>query len=113
MCVSCALAVGFFGVGELFGINGGRVVLAHADNAGAGGLTVYVEDVAGGGLDVGVGERLCGDGCGAVCAQFFFRGDFLLRGLRSGVYLVIVYGFQEGSVRGDGATGYPAAVLAR
>ena len=113
MCVSYALAVGFFRVGELFSINGGRVVLAHADDTGAGGLAVYVEDVAGGGLDVGVGERLCGDGCGAVGAQFFFRGGFLLRGLRSGVCLVIVYGFQEGSVRGGGTTGYPAAVLAR
>ena len=90
---------GFFGVGELFGINGGRVVLAHADNAGAGGLTVYIEDVTGGCLDIGMGERLR-DGCGAVGAQFFFRGDFLLRGLRSGVCLVVVYCFEEGTVRG-------------
>ena len=36
--VSCALVVGFFGVGELFGIDRGRVVVAHADDAGAGGL---------------------------------------------------------------------------
>ena len=58
-----------------------------------------------------MGERLR-DGCGAVGAQFFFRGDFLLRGPRSGVCLVVVYCFKEGIVRGDGATGYPVAVLA-
>ena len=87
-------------------------MMTHADNAGAGGLAVYVEDVTGGSLDIGVGEGLCRDGCGAVGAQFFFRGDFLLRGLRSGVCLVVVYCFEEGSVSGDGTTGYPAAVLA-
>ena len=59
-----------------------------------------------------MGEGLRGDGCGAVGAELFFRGDFLLMGLRSGVRLVVVYCFEEGTVRGNGATGYPVAVLA-
>ena len=95
LCVSCALAVGFFRVGEFFGINGGRVMLAHADNAGACGLAVYVENVTGGSLDIGVGEGLRGDGCSAVGTQFFFRGDFLRGYLGGGMDFVVSDGFAE------------------
>ena len=111
--VSCALVVGFFGVGELFGIDRGRVVVAHADDAGAGGLAVYVEDVAGGGLDVGVGEGLCGDGCSAVGTELFLGSDFLAGYLGGGTDFVVFDGFAERTVGGDGTAGYPAAVLAR
>ena len=89
-------------------------MLTHTDNAGAGRFTVYVEDVTWGCLDIGVGEGLRGDGCSAVGAELFLGSDFLLRGLRSGVYLVVVYCFEERSVRdGGGTTGYPVAVLTR
>ena len=106
------LAVGFFGVGKLFGINGGRVALTHADNVGSCGLFVYVENVTGGSLDIGVGEGLRGDGCGAVGAELFFRGDFLYGYLGGGVIFIVLDGFAERTVGGDGTTGYPAAVLA-
>ena len=106
------LAVGFFGVGKLFGINGGRVALTHADNVGSCGLFVYVENVTGGSLDIGVGEGLRGDGCGAVGAELFFRGDFLYGYLGGGVIFIVLDGFAERTVGGDGTTGYPAAVPA-
>ena len=111
--VSCALAVGFFRVGELFSINGGRVVLAHADDAGSCGLVVYVENVTGGSLDIGVGEGLCGDNRGTVGTELFFGSDFLRGCLGGGLDFVVFEGFAERTVGGDGTASYPAAVLAR
>ena len=87
-------------------------MLTHADNAGAGGLAVYVEDVTGGSLDIGVGEGLCRDGSGAVGAELFFGGDFLGSYCGGGTDFVVFDGFTERTVRDDGATCYPAAVLA-
>ena len=88
-------------------------MLTHADNAGSCGLAVYVEDVAGGGLDVGVGEGLCGDGCSAVGTELFLGSDFLAGYLGGGTDFVVFDGFAERTVGGDGTAGYPAAVLAR
>ena len=58
-----------------------------------------------------MGERLRGDGSGAVGAELFFRGDFLGSYCGGGADFVVLDGFAERTVGGDGA-GYPAAVLA-
>ena len=70
-------------------------MLAHADNAGACGLAVYVENVTGGSLDIGVGEGLCGDGCSAVGTELFLGSDFLSGYLGGGMDFVVSDGFAE------------------
>ena len=70
-------------------------MLGHADDTGACGLAVYVENVIGGSLDIGVCEGLCGDGCSAAGTELFFGSDSLSGYLGGGIDFVISDSFAE------------------